>query len=160
MDPRWSTVPGLGGIVNDPVSLHRAQLAWLLGRPDEARQFADEAIKYYRAGSWSARQIPVAQMGIARAEAFAGRAEVALREARAALAAQENLDQFNIGFVRHWLGGILIVTGRPEEALAELRKLMAGIGSMTVGEFRHDPLWSRLKNDPRFEEILKTAKPL
>jgi len=160
LDPRWSTVPGLGGIVNDPVTLHRAQLAWLLGRPDEARQFADEAIKYFRAGSWSARQLPVVQMGIARAEAFAGRAEVAVREARAAMAAQENLDQFNIGFVRHWLGGVLIVTGRPDEALAELRKLMAGLGSMTASEFRHDPLWSRLKNDPRFEEILKTAKPL
>jgi hypothetical protein len=62
--------------------------------------------------------------------------------------------------VRHWLGGVLIVTGRPEEALAELRKLMAGIGSMTASEFRHDPLWSRLKSDPRFEEILRSAKPL
>ena len=160
LDPRWSTVPGLSGIVSDPVSLHRAKLAWLLGRPDEARQFADEAIKYFRAGSWSARQLPVAQMGIARAEAFAGRAEVAVREARAAMAAQENLDQYSIGFVRHSLGGVLIVTGRPEEALAELRKLMAGLVSMTASQFRHDPLWSRLKNDPRFEEILKTAQPL
>ena len=54
----------------------------------------------------------------------------------------------------------MIVTGRPDEALAELRKLMAGLVSMTASQFRHDPLWSRLKNDPRFEEILKTAQPL
>jgi TolB-like protein len=159
-DSRWQVVAGLGGIVNEPVALHRAQLAWLLGRPDEARRFADEAIAYYRAGSWNTRQRPVAQMGIARAEAFAGRAEAAIREGRAALAAQESLDKFNVSFVRHWLGGVLIVTGRPDDALGELRRIMAGLGSITAGEFRHYPIWSRLKDDPRFEEILKTAKPL
>jgi TolB-like protein/tetratricopeptide (TPR) repeat protein len=159
-DPRWQTVLGLGGIVNEPPALHRAQLAWLRGRPDEARRHADEAIRIYRTGTWNARQQPVAQMGIARAEAFAGRYDVAIREARAALAAQEAMDQFNYAFIRHWLGTVLVVAGRPEEALAELRRLMAGLGTMSPGEFRHDPIWSRLKDDPRFEEILKSAKPL
>ena len=159
-DPRWQSVLGLGGIVNEPPALHRAQLAWLLGRPDEARRFADEAIKFYRTGPWNARQQPVAQMGIARAEAFAGRHEAAVREGRAALAAQEAMDQFNRAFIRHWLGAVLVVAGRPEEALVELRILMAGFGTMSPGEFRHDPLWSRLKSDPRFEEILRSAKPL
>ena len=159
-DSRWQSVLGLGGIVNEPPALHRAELAWLLGRPDEARRHADEAIKILRAGPWNARQQPVAQMGIARAEAFAGRHDVAVREGRAALAAQEAMDQFNRAFIRHWLGIVLVVAGRPEEALAELRQLMAGFGTMSPGEFRHDPIWSRLKDDPRFEEILRSAKPL
>lgn len=159
-DPRWQTVPGLGGIVNEPTALHRALLAWLLGRRDEARRLADEAIAYYRAGAWSARQLPVVQMGIARAEALAGRTEAALREGRGGLAAQEQLDLFNLAYVRYWLGGVFIVTGRTEDAFAELRKIMAGSSPMTAGELRHDPLWSRLKSDPRFEEILRTAKTL
>jgi TolB-like protein len=159
-DPRWGTVPGLGGTVNEPVTLHRAQTAWLLGRPDEARRLADEAIRYFQAGSWSVRQQPVVQMGIARAEALAGRAETALRAARAAVAAQERLDQLSLSYVRYWLGGVLILTGRPDEALGELRRLMALPCPITPNEFRHDPLWSRLRDDPRFEEILKSAKPL
>lgn len=159
-DPRWQIVLGLGGTVNEPVALHRAQLAWLLGRPDEARRQADEAIAYYRAGSWSLRQQPVVQMGIARAEAFAGRADAAIREGRAALTAQQQLDYFNLPYFRHWLGTVFLVAGRPAEAREELRQLMAGFSTLSASEIRHDPIWSRLQDDPRFEEILKSVPRL
>ena len=49
---------------------------------------------------------------------------------------------------------------RREEALATLRQLMSGLARMSPNEIRLDPLWSRLKDDPRFEEILNAAKPL
>jgi tetratricopeptide (TPR) repeat protein len=160
LDPRLQTVPGLGGTVNEPVALHRAQLAWLSGQPDAAARFADEAIADYRGRTWSVRQQPAVQLGIARAEALAGRTAAALREGRAALAAQEKLDRWSYPYIRHGLGQVMIITGRTEEALENLRVIMDGFGLMTAAEFRHDPIWARLKSDPRFEEILKSAKPL
>ncbi|MDP2139114.1 MAG: TIR domain-containing protein [Candidatus Didemnitutus sp.] len=159
-DPRWETVPGVGGVVNEPVALHRAELAWLLDRRGEATRWADEAIAYYRSRSWNARQQPVVQLDIARAQALAGRTEEAVREGRAALAAQMAFDSFNQSNLRSPLGKVLIVAGRPEEALALLREIIAEFSSITPGSIRRDPFWSRLKDDPRFEEILKSAKPL
>jgi hypothetical protein len=58
------------------------------------------------------------------------------------------------------LGRILSAVGEREKALEVLRTMIAGPCFMTPGEIRYDPLWSRLKDDPRFEEILKSAKPL
>ncbi|MDP1580222.1 MAG: TIR domain-containing protein [Candidatus Didemnitutus sp.] len=159
-DPRWETVPGAGGVVNEPVALHRAELAWLLDRRGEAARWAGEAIAYYRGRSWNARQQPVVQLDIARAQALAGRAEEAVREGRAALAAQMAFDSFNQSNLRAPLGQVLIVAGRPEEALALLQEIIAAFSSITPGSIRRDPFWSRLKDDPRFEEILKSAKPL
>ncbi|MDO8544576.1 MAG: hypothetical protein Q7S40_29395 [Opitutaceae bacterium] len=55
---------------------------------------------------------------------------------------------------------IHVVLGQKEDALGILRELMTGPCFRGPQEVRHDPLWSRLNADPRFEEILKSAKPL
>ena len=159
-DPRLETVHGLFGIVGEPVTLHRAQIAWLQGRPEDARRLADAAIVYYRGRQWSARQQPVVQLDLARAEALAGRKEVALREAAAAMAAQIKLDALTAADLRYVYGRLLIVCDRPAEALGILRDYLGGYGRTTPNEIRLDPIWSRLKDDPRFEEILKSAKAL
>jgi len=153
-------VHGLFGIVGEPVTLHRAQIAWLQGRPEDARRLADAAIVYYRGRQWSARQQPVVQLDLARAEALAGRKEVALREAAAAMAAQIKLDALTAADLRYVYGRLLIVCDRPAEALGILRDYLGGYGRTTPNEIRLDPIWSRLKDDPRFEEILKSAKAL
>jgi hypothetical protein len=49
---------------------------------------------------------------------------------------------------------------RREEALAALRAVLAGPCGWSPHEIRHDPLFSRLKDDPRFEEMLAAAKSL
>ncbi len=159
-DPRLETVRGLGGVVSEPVALHRAQIAWLQNRPEDARRFADEAITYYRGRLWGARQQPVVQMDLARAEALAGRKEVALREAEAAMAAQIKLDAFTAESQRFVYGRLLVTCDRRAEALGVLRDYLGGYGGTTPNEIRLDPIWSRLMDDPRFEEILKSAKPL
>jgi hypothetical protein len=58
------------------------------------------------------------------------------------------------------LGTIYVEIGRREEALACLRQMMAGPCMFSPNDLRIDPLWSRLRDDPRFEQILQSARPL
>lgn len=160
-DPRLPPFAGAGGALNYPVSFARARLAWLRGRPEDARRLADEAIAYFRSGKWMPRQEPGALMGVALAQAFAGRQAEAMRDARAALADQNARDVYAGAGMQNEYGQILVVCGQRDEALATLRAFLTGIGSTTTPhEIRFDPIWSRLKDDPRFEEILGIAKPL
>lgn len=41
-----------------------------------------------------------------------------------------------------------------------LREVMAGPSRLIAQEIRHDPVWTPLKADPRFEEILRSARTL
>jgi len=159
-DPRMPSASGAGGALNYPVSLARARLAWLRGRPEDARRLADEAIAHFRAGQWTFRQEPGAQMGVAYAHAYAGRHAEAIREGKAALANQQVRDAYAGRVMHNDYGQILIVCGRRDEALAALRMVMAADAGPPANDIRFDPIWSRLQDDPRFEEILKSAKPL
>ena len=160
-DPRLTGIITFGNIIVEPPALHRAQVAWLRDQPDAAREFAQQAIAFYRRGTWTPRQQPEALMGIARAEACAGLAEDALRDGQAAVVRYVQLDAFVATLAKMNLGRICLMLGRRDEALKQLRDVAGGVeGSMTPPEFRSDTLWSRLKGDPRFEEILKSMKPL
>ena len=160
-DPRMPPSVGEGNSLSYPVSLTRARLAWLRGRPEDARRFADEAIAHLRSMKWMPRQEPDALMGVALAEAFAGRQAEALRDGRAALADQTARDVYAGAGMQNEFGQLLLVCGQRDEALAVLRTRIAGLrGAIIPDEIRFDPIWSRLKTDPRFEEILKSAKPL
>jgi len=53
-----------------------------------------------------------------------------------------------------------VALGRRDEALALLREATTTTCQLSPNEIRYDPVLSRLKDDPRFEEILKSAKPL
>ena len=94
------------------------------------------------------------------AEAWAGRSEEAIRDAQAALANMTAQDAYDAAQLRQLLGTVYLALGRREEAIACLREMMSGPCLLSPKEIRVDPLWSRLKDDPRFEEILKSAKPL
>jgi len=62
------------------------------------------------------------------------------------------------------LGRVYALLGERELALEILRTLMTGPNSFyvfgTPRLIRFDPCWSHLATDPRFDEILKAAKPL
>jgi hypothetical protein len=51
------------------------------------------------------------------------------------------------------------VHGRAEEALACLRELLAGPSLVSPNELLHDPFFARLRTDPRFEAIVRSAPP-
>ena len=147
-------------VIGDPPVFHRAYLAILRGESETARRFAGEAIAFYRTTTWNARQQPWVQMRIALAEAWSGRPDEALRNGQAALAAMTAQDAYDATLLRQLFGLILISLDRREEAITCLRQLMTEPCAMSPNDIRADPLWSRLKGDPRFEEILKSAKPL
>jgi TolB-like protein/Tfp pilus assembly protein PilF len=157
-DPRLITVNGPS--IADPVAMHRALVAFLLGRQNEARQYADEAIASYSRQRLPPRQQVWARMGMAVAEACSGRVEDALRESRAALAEQHARDAYDENTMRLTYGAILCIANRREEALSTLRQILAQPLDVGLNYFRFDPVWSRLKDDPRFEQILQSAKPL
>lgn len=148
------------GDTMEPVALARARFAWLQGRPADAKRFAEEALAVSRGQSPSPRRRPDVQLDLAEALALAGRIDEAVPAAEAAMAAARATDGF--AYVNNQLsahGRILLICGRPDEALGVLRNWVAGPGAHPH-RIRHDLFWSRLKDDPRFEEILRSAKPL
>ena len=153
----WSAGNATGGALGEPAVLLRAEIAFLRRQPDLARKYADEAIVYYRAGSWTKRQQPSLPVELARAEALAGRVETALRDAPGAVARLAEFDFWAGVSALPELGRIYLICGKRAEALDCLRRTMTAPGP-SPNDIRLDPIWSRLKDDPRFEEILKSAK--
>ncbi|MBL9199787.1 MAG: protein kinase [Opitutaceae bacterium] len=159
-DPRITFIPSPGSVVSDPVALQRALLAWLTNRPDDARALADDALRHYATREWSPRQKPSVLVATAQAHACAGRADDAVRAAQEAWALLQGKDSFHEAEERPRIGHVYALLNRRDEALGFLRDMMAGPCRMTAREVRHDPVWSRLKDDPRFEETLRSAKKL
>jgi TolB-like protein len=157
---RQTWMPSGSGSITDPVDLPRAQVAWLRGRKDEARQFAEKAIDLYHQRKWGPRQEDWARMGIAEAEAVAGRGDDAVRDAKAALDDESAHDAYDGINMRETYAGVLVVAGRNDEAFAVLREVMDNPSGDGPNAYRYDPVWAGLKKDPRFEQILQSAKPL
>jgi len=155
----WSADSSLLASVGGDASLNlrRAQVAWLTGDATMARQFAQEAIALCTRNRRNPRETSMAFRGVALAEAFAGRQSAALSAIEQAIASTN--EAHDVELARGCLGKINVILGRVEEAVAGLREMMAGPCSVSPNEIRADPVWSRLKDDPRFEEILKSAKP-
>jgi non-specific serine/threonine protein kinase len=162
VDPRLATLPEThDNVINDPVSLHRAMLAFVRGDAANATRFARQAITFYRSAHWNTRQKPWVQMRIAQAEAWAGLVEDSVRDAQAAFTDISAQDAYDTATLRRFLGSVYVALGRRAEALDCLREMMGPTWpSPSPNEIRNDPAWSRLKDDPRFEEILKSAKSL
>jgi TolB-like protein len=160
-DPRLTFVLNSDGSINDPVALHRAFVAFLQGRPDDARRFAEDAIASFHRLEWSPRQRPWVQLGLARAEEYEGHFDEAIRDGRAALDEGIRLDAFSSLEMRNEYGRILVLGGRRDDSFALLRE-MAGLPmpARTPSYIRHDVVWERLKDDPRFGEIIASMKAL
>ncbi len=159
-DPRLTGIVDRAAVLSEPVALHRALVAFVVGNRETAQRFADVAMADFSRQSWTPRQRPFVTLGIARAKAFAGRTDEAVQEMQSAATLALKLDAFSGVVALMEAGRTYAAIDRREEALATLRQLMSGLARMSPNEIRLDPLWSRLKDDPRFEEILNAAKPL
>ncbi len=159
-DPRITFTWGISDVISEPVALHRAAVAFLRGDHAEARRLAEQALVSLRGGRWNERQQPWVRMAIAEAEALAGQRADALREADAAMAEVRARDAVDFAHLRLTLARIHLVLDQRDAAFAALRESLASFCDTTPNEFRLDPFWARVKDDPRFEEILKAAKAL
>jgi len=158
-DSRIKTFTNLsGGVIAMPVSYVRAMLAMLRGDRAAARARAEEAQAIFQAGPWSPRQQRLVKLDLALLRTFTGDADLP-----AIMAQLEQLARYD-GLMMAAVWGetarVLAVTGHPEEALTCLRRLLAGPSIESPNELRDDPYLAPLKSDPRFEEILKSARPL
>jgi TolB-like protein/cytochrome c-type biogenesis protein CcmH/NrfG len=149
-----------GVVVAEPIPLARAGIAFLRGDAAAAQRHAGDALSLLQATPWNPRQVGLVRIATARAHAFAGHVNEALQELDAGFRTIVAKDQDEARFARELRGECFIALRRHDDAIAELRELMSGPSPRGPNEIRIDPFWSRLKDDPRFEEILKSAKPL
>jgi tetratricopeptide (TPR) repeat protein len=160
-NPKLTSVPNEDGAINDPVSLHRSLVSYLQGHLADARRYSDEAIAAYRGQDWTPRQGMWVKMGIARAEAYAGRMDEALRDGSSAAAEAMAKDGFSGPVVLYDYGQLLVLAGHTEEALSLLGDIVAPVLPVaSPNDIRYDLIWSRLRGDARFDKILNSAKPL
>ncbi len=82
-DSRLKSIDNVNGVIREPVSLHRALVAFLQGEQDKARGFAETALTQLQSQEWNSRQKPQAMVTTAMAHALAGHAELAANLARA-----------------------------------------------------------------------------
>jgi len=157
-DPRQEWYPATGGAINVPAPLLRAELARLRGDRASAKKFAETALAAFAAQRWAPRQEAVIRVARARALVCAG-ADGAVKELMQAMEQVVRQDKF-IAVMWEDVARALAAAGHNEEALAALRHLLTGPSTVTPAELREDPFFAQLKSDPRFEEILKSAKPL
>jgi len=153
-------IPSPVRVINEPVALYRALVAFMQGRQGEAHAFASDAMVYFRSVQWTYRQEPASMVDTALALALAGRSDEALKLAREGFALQTNRDVFAAAGLIPRLAQVYLVLDRREDALGALRDMMTGPCTCGPEEVRIDPLWLRVKDDPRFGSILDSAKPL
>jgi hypothetical protein len=165
-DPKFPAVVSFdpiyaNSIVSDPAVLKRALVAFLLGKAEAARAFADATVAYFQTQTWNPRQKGMVMVDTALAHALAGRADEALQLLREGYAWQLTHDRHEALIARPIVARTYLVLGRRDDAFAVLRELMTGPSFGTGPEgTRLDPFWARVKDDPRYEEYLKLAKPL
>jgi len=143
-----------------PRELSQATLTFLLGDQAATRAHAEAALAELQKLKPSPRLEPSVLMAMAAARVLMGPTDEALADARTAMARIETSDKGDALGMRDFFGQLLIEAGRTDEALDTLRKIFSGPSVRGPQETRHHPVWSRLKDDPRFEEILKSAKAL
>jgi TolB-like protein len=143
-----------------PTALYRAEIACLRGDAAAARTNAAKAEAYYRQGSWNDRQVSWVRMQNALASAFAGGGLAAAKEAEAALAETRARDAYDAAVMQTEVAWVEVLGGRRDAAFAILQDMMRMPATLSPNDVRADPILSRLKDDPRFEEILTAAKPL
>jgi len=159
-EPGFPALNASGAAISQPLALARAELALLRGDRAAAKKFGEAALAAYREGRWSPRQELLVRLGVARAQACAGLVEEGLRGMQSGVKELAGRDQMLWQAVQTEVARTMAIVGRRDEALACLREVLAGACVDSPNLLRDDPWLVGLKGDPRFEEILKSAKPL
>jgi hypothetical protein len=159
-DPRLPLLNVPGGIYRMPASLEHSLVAWLRNREDDARKFADTAGAELAAMSPTPRQEPWHRIYLGLAEALAGRRDSALRLTREGAEQAIARDQLSGGLALMAAANNYLVLDQPDAAFEYLQRVAVQPCELVPELLRADPVWSRVKSDPRFEKILRSIKPL
>lgn len=159
-DPRITTIAGSNGIINLPVPLYRGVIAHLQGRVDDARRLGNEAAALIKGMTTTRRQEPWQLINQGLAEALAGRGDEAARLVREGVSLSSARDNFSHGRLLWDAAEVYLVLGRDDEALALARSAVQRPSEIVPEIARRNPSWARLKDDPRFDELLKSVAPL
>ncbi len=159
-EPKLKSIQTMGGLINDPVARFQAVAAFMQGDRAAAKKYAEETIRYYQTHAWTPRQEGAVKIGVAFADALAGRGEEAVKLAHEAYEWQLGHDVFASKDFLPLMAQIYFVLDRPEDVLNSAREMMRDACGLGPEYARHMYYFSQVKNDPRFEEILKLAKPL
>jgi tetratricopeptide (TPR) repeat protein len=154
-------ISGINGVLNNPIAQVRAVVAFAQGDQARAQALAVEARRHYESRTWMRRQQSSVAAEFALAHALAGdpaKAREALVRSRDFL--QTLPDALVECGLRYLWAVTHTVLGEREAALSELRVAVGGFNLIQlVPSLAHlDPTWDSLKNDPRFAEIMKSAK--
>jgi hypothetical protein len=159
-DPRTPDIPDTD-VINDFVILVRARMAFLDGRPDLARPYAEQALAKYRAGKWTDGQKPWIDLKIAEANAYCGRVDEAIQGLESAQQlALASRDVADVMLMLPLVARVYLIVGRVNDAFDVLKKMTSGPCELGPQQIRHDPFWSRQLTDARFEEALQASKKL
>ncbi len=159
-DTRIDFMVGTAAVINEPVALHHALVAYLLGDQGRARRLANEALAWFRSQTWTRRGEAWAMVSQALAHALAGQTDEAVRLTKEGSKLQQERDACDAMYQKSDVARVYLVLDRRDEAFAVLRDMMTGPSLFGPEQVRLDPLWTRVKDDPRFEEILRSAKTL
>ena len=159
-EPGFPAICPFSDVLDDPTELSRAVVAFASGKKAEAGPFAEAALAWYEKQVWNPRQQALGMTHVALAHALVGHELEARRLIKEGLARLQT-DKFNLETGRIRAAEVYVVLDRIDDAIATIRELMTGPTYNTTADIlRLEPMFARLKDHPRFEEILKSAKPL
>ena len=98
-------------------------------------------------------------------DAGLGRKEQAVQATRATELTTYKVNNFLAPTVNCHLAVVYAWTGQNDLAIAKLSELVkktangVGVAQPTYGDFRLNPLWDPLRNDPRFEALVQRLAP-
>jgi TolB-like protein len=147
-------------VIPIPLDYFRAEVAFVRGDRAQAKHAAERGIQFYQSGTWNDRQTQWVRMKVALLKAWSGRSDEAEAEGKDALAAMQRRDAYDATNLLIDYSLIQLAAGQHGEALATLGKIMTGPSVYSPGDFRHLPHWKPLRDNPKFETILRSARAL
>jgi tetratricopeptide (TPR) repeat protein len=142
-----------------PNSLFAAQAYELLGEPELARESYESAREFLEPEVLASPEDPRLRSSLGIVYAALGRKEDAIRESiRATELLPRSMDGFYYLPYVVDLAHIYTILGENEAALDQIEYLLSNPSWISAPFLRMDPRWDPLRDDPRFQALLKNYK--